>query len=336
MNFSNMFSDLAPISQNGYRNQLYSDPGIQQGIEFLDTEKTITNNMAGNLQLISQTGGFGSGIGSGKIIKGKIFEGLTANSQDNAPTPTPVLSNPQTTSGTDSVNTPDTNSGGDTGARIAKLKAQYNSLLETYNSGLAQVSTDYGGGVAPNTAMLNGSNSPTNLQTYRLYAINYLKSLENNLNTIYMEIQNLVKSGIDINMIEYSKLVTKIDATKREMIILNDDLKKKSKNIDTVSPLAEEEETALLSRRNYYLYILWFIITAIVVYITVANLINPNSSVNSLIISLILLIGLFVLLVYNKLGGWYTTAEYDIKSLHFPKIGNIINFDPLVTIKYTS
>ena len=43
MNFLNMFSDLAPISKNGYRTQLYSDPGIVQGIEFLKNENMIKN-----------------------------------------------------------------------------------------------------------------------------------------------------------------------------------------------------------------------------------------------------------------------------------------------------
>ena len=41
MNFLNMFSDEAPISNNGYRKQLYSDPSIMQGVAFLNNEKNI-------------------------------------------------------------------------------------------------------------------------------------------------------------------------------------------------------------------------------------------------------------------------------------------------------
>ena len=39
MNFLNMFSDEAPISNNGYRSSLYTDPSIQQGVNFLNYEK---------------------------------------------------------------------------------------------------------------------------------------------------------------------------------------------------------------------------------------------------------------------------------------------------------
>ena len=35
MNFLNMFSDEAPIFNNGYRSSLYTDPSIAQGINFL-------------------------------------------------------------------------------------------------------------------------------------------------------------------------------------------------------------------------------------------------------------------------------------------------------------
>ena len=61
MNFLNMFSDEAPISNNGYRTYLYSDPSIMQGIDFLNNEKQIKNNLSENLFLISQTDGSGLG-----------------------------------------------------------------------------------------------------------------------------------------------------------------------------------------------------------------------------------------------------------------------------------
>ena len=39
MNFLNMFCDEAPISNNGYRSSLYTDPSIKQGVDFLNYEK---------------------------------------------------------------------------------------------------------------------------------------------------------------------------------------------------------------------------------------------------------------------------------------------------------
>ena len=46
-----MFSNLAPISNNGYRQQLYTDPGILQGIEFLQNENKVKKEVEQNLDL---------------------------------------------------------------------------------------------------------------------------------------------------------------------------------------------------------------------------------------------------------------------------------------------
>ena len=61
MDYSNMFSDLAPIFGSGYRAQLNSDPAIKQGVQFLNDERTIINGLIPNLNLISQTDGSGMG-----------------------------------------------------------------------------------------------------------------------------------------------------------------------------------------------------------------------------------------------------------------------------------
>ena len=83
MNFLNMFSDEAPIFNNGYRSSLYTDPSIKQGVKFLNYEKDIKNNLSENLRLISQTDG--SDLGSGKVINGKIYEGMETGA--GAPVP---------------------------------------------------------------------------------------------------------------------------------------------------------------------------------------------------------------------------------------------------------
>jgi hypothetical protein len=51
MELLNMFSDLAPISNNGYRQQLHTDPGILQGQEFLRNEHKIKKIVERNLDL---------------------------------------------------------------------------------------------------------------------------------------------------------------------------------------------------------------------------------------------------------------------------------------------
>ena len=107
-------------------------------------------------------------------------------------------------------------------------------------------------------------------------------------------------------------------------------------DIDYVSPVAGAEETSILSTQRYYVYILWFIITIIVLYITISNLINPSSSTWSLAVSLIIIIGLFAFLIYNNIGTWYTRVDNDIRSMEWPNFNNVFNFDPLVSIKYTS
>ena len=64
MELLNMFSDSAPISNNGYRKQLYTDPGILQGIEFLQNENKVKMQVEKNLELnlISDSHGSESNI----------------------------------------------------------------------------------------------------------------------------------------------------------------------------------------------------------------------------------------------------------------------------------
>jgi len=46
-----MFSDLVPNSNNGYKQQSYTDPAILQGAEFLQNENRVKNEVARNLGL---------------------------------------------------------------------------------------------------------------------------------------------------------------------------------------------------------------------------------------------------------------------------------------------
>ena len=51
MELLNMFSDLVPISNNGYKQQSYTDPGILQGAEFLQNEDKVKKEVERNLDL---------------------------------------------------------------------------------------------------------------------------------------------------------------------------------------------------------------------------------------------------------------------------------------------
>jgi hypothetical protein len=85
------------------------------------------------------------------------------------------------------------------------------------------------------------------------------------------------------------------------------------------------------------MYIFWFIIAAVVIYITIVNMINPDASFSALVICIIILVCIFGFIMYaNIRGGWFNNIVNGIRGISIPRIGNIINFDPLVRIKYTS
>jgi NADH:ubiquinone oxidoreductase subunit 3 (subunit A) len=316
MNFLNMFSDLAPISKNGYRIQLYSDPGIVQGVEFLKNETMIKNALTGNLQLIEQTDGVTLGSES-------IIEGMTST---DSSTPAPPLSMQNTTSGqsqsTETANT----------QNIDNIKKQFNSVSQAYDTVLKNITTSYGGGIA--------STEDATAVAFRSAMLKHLQSLGEGLNRIYNELQTAISKGATANFQEYDSIRLQISKTREQLIRIDKEITEKEKLIDYETPLAEEQETSILSRQRYYVYIMWFIITAIILYITVSNLINPESSFTSLLLSIILLIGLVVVLFYNTWSSYANRINTDIRSINLSgiqhDIKSMFNFDPLVSIKYTS
>jgi hypothetical protein len=162
------------------------------------------------------------------------------------------------------------------------------------------------------------------------------KYFRNNLDSIYNQLTQATNNNIILTNQEYDDIMNQLNDINAQIISNYQQLNEHNKSIDYISPLAGAEETSTLSTQRYYVYILWFIVTIIVLYITISNLINPSSSTWSLAVSLILLIGLFAFLVYNNLGSWYTKVDDDIRSIQLPSFDNLFNFDPLVSIKYTS
>ena len=340
-----MFSDLAPFSKSGYKAQVNADPAIMQGVQFLNEGRAITRNLVPSLQLISQTNG--SGIGSGAIIKGKILEGLTtATTTTQGPSPVPTAStSTASASASTSASAPLTTtslaaSQNKTAVNVDSLINEYDATVESYKSLFTQLATNSGGGIASNssTVPIQSSDGVINITAgdARNFLMSQIKSLGNSLDTIYDKITEVTNNNSRLNDKEYDDIIMNLNMINAEIIKKYTELNRLDKSIDYVSPVAEADETSILSRQRYYVYILWFIITVIVLYITIANLINPSSSTWSLAVSLIILIGLFAFLVYNNIGSWYTRVDDDVRTMCFPNFNNLFNFVPLVTIKYTS
>ena len=320
-----MFSDLAPISESGYRAQINADPAIRQGVQFLNDGRGFVTELIPSLNLISQTDGVG--IGSAKIIKGKIVEGLTTT-----PSTTTTQSSPATTTPSPATTIPKPKI-----VDIAPLMAQYESMSNTLNDTITKLNINAGGGIAPNDDSLPlDTDTSLSVGQSRSIVLGGIKYIRNNLDSVYNQLTNITNNNIKITNAEYENIMNELNNIKAEIIYKYQQLNEYEKSVDYISPVAGAEETSILSTQRYYVYILWFIITVIVLYITISNLINPSSSTWSLAVSLIILIGLFAFLVYNNIGTWYTKVDDDIKSIQLPSFNNIFNFDPLVSIKYTS
>ena len=329
MNFLNMFSDEAPISNSGYRSSLYSDPSIMQGIQFLNNEKDIAKSLSDNLSLISQTDG--SNLGSGKVLNGKIFEGLTT-SQLPAPAPAPA-------SGSAS-GTPDPQKELEDqvtehvkDADIESLKFSYAIVTGLYQEMLKEFSKDYGGGIQNSLVTSSGEVIPGP----REELLKQIKSIEVTLGVVSVQVSDIVQKKSKANAKEYYDVMNKIKEIKHKIIETNNKIIELTKIVDPISAVAEREETHILSKQRYYMYIFWFIVAAVVIYVMVANMVDPNSSFNVLVICIIILVGIFGFMFYDKVkNSWYNDIKNGIKGIHVPRIDNIINFDPLVSIKYTS
>ena len=331
-----MFSDLAPISNNGYRKQLYTDPGILQGIEFLQNENKVKNEVEQTmgLNMISDShgsesttvhsagmlnnensSGFG-GFGGFDGVKEGFMEGLDATSTS-----------------------------------YSDLKKQYDAVQTKFNALIAAAKITAGKGIIPltiptKTLAETDAAFATRLTAYIETEQAARKKLKDDLTDLSTQMQDIasqmmtsVKDNTGGDFRAYNKMQKEIDNAQRRIIevydIMQENKKKTPYDIDT--SLAKEEETALLTKQRYYVYILWFIVMVIVLYITISNLMNPDSSFSALLISLILLVGLFGFFIYSKYNFEWYDFKYNFKNfnLGLPDIPKI-NFNPLVSIKYTS
>ena len=330
MNFLNMFSDEAPMSNNGYRSSLYTDPSIKQGVDFLNYEKKITNNLSGNLRLISQTDG--SNLSSGQVINGKIYEGMETSGSAPA-TPATSATSPEESKNQFKEEIMDMVKDED----IEFLVMSYDIVNSLYEDMLKTFRKDYEGGLA------NASVGPDEIAIpgQRNEILKTIKNIESSLGIINVEISEVVKKRSKVNIEAYYSIMDQIRDVKYQIINANNEIEELTKIVDPISAVAEREETHILSKQRYYMYIFWFIITAIVIYVTIVNMINPNASFSVLVICIIILICIFGFVMYNNItGAWYNDIKNGISDISIPrmenKVSNLFNFDPLVSIKYTS
>jgi len=324
-----MFSDLAHISNSGYREQLYTDPGILQGIEFLQNEnkvkKQVEKNL--NLNLISDSHGTGSttvhlaGLlsnnGTMEEAEEEQVEGFTENME------------------------------GPTTKYYNNLKAQYKIVLDKFNSTVNAAKTTPGKGIIPLPPPAPPAvETPDQLAKRIAEDKQAREDLKNNLDTLSSQMANIsaqlmsnVKDNTGSDFSSYNKMQKDIDNVQKRIIEIDEIMQKnKLKTIyDVDTSLAKEEETALLTKQRYYVYIIWFIILAIILYITISNIFNPESSFSVLLISLILLICIFLFFMYSNWNTEWYDLKIKLKNLDFglPDIPKI-DFNPLVSIKYTS
>ena len=195
MNFLNMFSDEAPISNNGYRSSLYTDPSIAQGINFLNYEKDIKSNLTDNLRLISQNNG--SNLVSGKIVSGKIYEGMeTTAAATAAAVPTPA-SSPATAAATPTDMKAEFENEVSKQIQdkdIKELKNAYHFVNSIYDNLLRNFEKDYGGGIAntPASARKNGDK----FSTQRQQLIKSIEGIQGALGIINVQISDVVKKKV--------------------------------------------------------------------------------------------------------------------------------------------
>ena len=335
MDLSNMFSDLAPLFNNGYRKQLYTDPGILQGMEFLQNENKVKREVAQNLDLnlISDSHGSESAtVHSAGMLNNADYDSYGPNGPNG---PNGDIEGFQETME------------GPTTKYYNDLKAQYNIVLADFNGLIAAAKGTPGKGIIPLPIPKPPATETPEQVAKRLAADKEAReNLKKDLDTFSSQMANIssllmsnVKDNTSSDFSSYNKMQKDIDNVQKRIIEIDGIMKRNSsKSIyDVDTSLAKEEETALLTKQRYYVYVIWFIILVIILYITITNLVNPESSFSVLLISLVVLIFLFLFFMYSKWNTEWYDFKIKLKNIDFglPDIPKI-DFNPLVSIKYTS
>ena len=320
MELLNMFSDLVPISNNGYKQQSYTDPGILQGAEFLQNEDKVKKEVERNLDLNMVSYSHGSESAT-------VHMAGSLNNEDE------IEGFQETMDGT-----------GATIKYYNDLRAQYKIALDLFNAAIFEARNTEGKGIIPIKPVLG----ETPEQTAKRLASDKLarEDLRNRLHQISSQMANIsakmmsnVKDNTGKDFSSYNKMQIEIDNVQKRIIEIDAIMKKNSSRAtyDIDTSLAKKHETSLLTKQRYYVYIIWFIILAIILYITITNLLDADSSFSVLLVTILLLICLLLYFMYSKWSVEWYDFKYKLKNLDFglPEIPKI-DFNPLVSIKYTS
>lgn len=296
MNFNNMLNDLAPKLLNGYKGQLAEDPSLMQGKKFLNYETSIKNKTIPMLNL------FGTNDASYKPSNSAIFnkEGKIVEGLAGS---------------SDSVDN----------SRINQLQNEFNNLLSQYNTIMSNLSNNYG---SVGTAQVNDNQ--------RLDQLRRANDLANRMTIVSQNLINQITDYSSSGVNSTNQIKDQIASINRTMEMLNEQKNDYWRLSDNTSIYAEQESSHLLAKERYFRYILWGIVTIIIIYITIYVMVGSDSSSTTIFI-MIAVILLFLLFLYkyyyyklfmfdNPFGELKTIA------LDVPKI----DFNPLVSIKYTN
>ncbi len=200
----------------------------------------------------------------------------------------------------------------DNNKNIINLKNQYNTILNNYNDKISYFTYNY--------KKLNKND--------RITLINNINDLANRLSFISEQLNNSIIDYSNEDIDSNNKIKKQIKYIRNLTEKINKDRYNFMYNLDNTNIYAEQESTHLLVKERFYRYLLWGLITILIISITVYIMIDTRSSTSIILLMLLILI-VFLLFMY-KYYNYYIMNPFE--NINIPKF----NFNPLVSIKYTN
>lgn len=200
----------------------------------------------------------------------------------------------------------------DNNKNIINLKNQYNTILDNYNDKISYFTYNY--------KKLNKND--------RITLINNINDLANRLSFISEQLNNSIIDYSNEDIDSNNKIKKQIKYIRNLTEKINKDRYNFMYNLDNTNIYAEQESTHLLVKERFYRYLLWGLITILIISITVYIMMDTRSSTSIILLMLLILI-VFLLFMY-KYYNYYIMNPFE--NINIPKF----NFNPLVSIKYTN